>query len=128
MTITRLDHYNIRAPKTVVEKVVGFYGAVFNLIPGPRPDFGIDGVWLYDGDYPMVHLTVDETATAPGENTHFNHVAFRCVGIQTYLERLAAIGTACTDIYIPELDMTQVFFVDPAGIQIELDFPNEKNE
>lgn len=127
MTITRLDHYNIRAPKAVIEKIVDFYGTVLKLVPGPRPDFGIDGVWLYDGDYPMVHLTVDDTAAAPGENTHLNHVAFRCVGIQTYLERLGATGTDYTPIYIPELDMTQVFFFDPAGIQIELDFPNEKN-
>ena len=128
MTITRLDHYNIRAPKAVIDKVVDFYGKVLKITPGPRPDFGIDGVWLYDDDYPMVHLTVDETAVAPGTNTHFNHVALRCSGMATYLQRLDAAGIPYTATYIPELDMTQVFFYDPAGIQIELDFPNEKKD
>ena len=128
MTITRLDHYNIRAPMTVIDRVVDFYGVLLKLTPGPRPDFGIDGVWLYDDDHPIVHLTVDETAVPSGENTHLNHIAFRCVGMQTYLDRLKAMNIAYTAAHIPELDMTQVFFYDPAGIQVELDFPREKND
>ena len=126
MTITRLDHYNIRAPRAVIDRVVDFYGALLKLSPGQRPDFGIDGVWLYDRDYPIVHLTVDETAVAPIENNHLNHIAFRCVGMKTYLDRLDALGVDYTAAYIAELDMTQVFLYDPAGIQVELDFPNEK--
>ncbi|MDJ0780347.1 MAG: hypothetical protein QNJ22_00165 [Desulfosarcinaceae bacterium] len=128
MHITRLDHYNIRAPQAVIDAVVVFYREVLALTPGPRPDFGIPGVWLYQGAYPIVHLTVDEAAVAPAENTHFNHVAFRCVGLKTYLDRLAARRVAYTAAYISELEMTQVFFFDPAGIQIELDFLNETTD
>jgi len=126
MSIIRLDHFNIRAPRKVIEEVIVFYKNLLGLVPGSRPDFGIDGEWLYDGDYPMIHLAVDDTATPPSENQHLNHVAFQCRGMPRYVQRLDAMNVSFEDIYIPDLDMTQLFFYDPAGILIELDFLNEK--
>ena len=126
MAIVRLDHYNIRAPRKIIDGVIVFYKKILGLVPGPRPDFGIPGEWLYDGDYPIVHLAVDETATPPPANQHFNHVAFRCRGMDGYIQRLNAMKVPVEDVYVPELDMTQLFFYDPAGVLVELDFPNEK--
>lgn len=129
MSIIRLDHYNIRAPQKIIDEVIAFYNNLLGLVPGPRPDFGIDGEWLYDGDYPMVHLATDDRSIPPPENQHINHIAFRCRGMAQYIQRLNAMNVAIVDmVYVPELDMTQLFFYDPAGILIELDFPNEKIE
>ena len=127
MSIVRLDHFNIRAPKQVIDEVTKFYGEILDLTTGPRPNFSSKGAWLYLGDHPYIHLTVDETATAPGGNEHLNHIAFHCKGLDTYLERLKAADIDFADAYIPDLDMTQLFFHDPAGIQVELNFVHEKN-
>ena len=126
MSIIRLDHFNIRAPQKVIDEVVVFYKNLLDLVPGPRPDFGIDGDWLYDGDHPMVHLAVDEAAIPPADNQYLNHIAFQCRGMDRYIQRLNAMNVAFEDIYVSELDMTQLFFYDPAGILIELDFHHEK--
>jgi hypothetical protein len=128
MSIIRLDHFNIRAPRRIIDDVIGFYRGILDLTPGSRPEFGIEGDWLYSGDHPIVHLTVDETAVAPAKNEHLNHIAFRCKGLDMYLKRLNAANIAFTDAYIPDLDITQLFVFDPAGIQIELNFLHEKLE
>ncbi len=126
MTIVRLDHFNIRAPKKVIDEVTEFYGNILDLTPGPRPDFSIEGAWLYLGDHPYIHLTVDEAATVPGRNEHLNHIAFHCKDLDSYVKKLKASSIPCSDAYLPDLDMTQLFFYDPAGIQIELNFVHEK--
>jgi catechol 2,3-dioxygenase-like lactoylglutathione lyase family enzyme len=126
MSIVRLDHLNIRAPRRVIDEVTGFYREILGLTPGPRPNFSSDGTWLYSGDHPYVHLTVDEEAIAPGKNEHLNHIAFRCKGLDAYLNRLDGANISYSDAFLPDMDMTQLFFYDPAGVQIELNFLHEK--
>ena len=126
MTVVRLDHFNIRAPKQVIEEVIEFYGEILGLITGPRPNFSSEGAWLYFEGHPYIHLTVDEEATVPGRNEHLNHIAFHCNGLDKYLKSLKAADIEFADAYIPDLDMTQLFFYDPSGIQIELNFVHEK--
>ena len=126
MSIIRLDHFNIQAPKRIIDDVIAFYRKILALTIGSRPDFGIEGFWLYSGDHPIIHLTVDETAIVPGKNQYFNHVAFRCEGIEIYIKRLQAANVAYKDEYIPDADLAQLFFLDPAGIQVELNFLHEK--
>ena len=126
MSIVRLDHFNIRAPKQTIDDVVKFYNDILELKPGPRPNFSSEGTWLYIGNHPYVHLTVDESATIPEKNNHLNHIAFHCTGLDIYLKRLKAANITFTDAYLPDMDMTQLFFFDPAGIQIELNFVQER--
>lgn len=128
MSIVRIDHYNIQAPKGVINEVVGFYRRVLALTPGLRPNFGVEGAWLYAGDHPLLHLTVNESATAPSPNSHLNHIAMRCKGLDAYVTRLKRAAVKFTHVYIEELDITQLFFFDPAGIRIELNFIHEKIE
>ena len=126
MSIVRLDHFNIRAPRQVIDEIIAFYLAILEFKPGLRPNFSSVGTWLYFGDHPYVHLTVDETATSADRNDHLNHIAFHCKGLDTYLSRLKAAKIKWTDAYLPDMDMAQLFFFDPAGIQIELNFLHEK--
>lgn len=62
----------------------------------------------------------------PGENEHLNHIAFHCRELDPYIKWLKADGVAFADAYLPDMDMTQLFFYDPAGIQIELNFLHER--
>ena len=125
MKIVRLDHFNIRAPRRVIEGVIEFYQDILGLTEGSRPNFSTEGVWLYFGDHPYIHLTVDEDAVAPRKNNHFNHIAFHCKGLDAYLKRLESAKITYTDAYLTDMDMTQLFFFDPAGIQVELNFLDE---
>lgn len=121
-----LDHYNLRAPQRIIDALIPFYQKILDFSIGPRPNFATKGSWLYTGEHPILHLTVDESAQPPGKNDHLNHIAFRCSGLETFLSRLTAANVACKDAYIAELDITQLFFFDPAGIRIELSFLHEK--
>jgi catechol 2,3-dioxygenase-like lactoylglutathione lyase family enzyme len=113
-----LDHINISAPQDLLDEVKAFYCHVFQLEQGERPDFGIPGYWLYAGDRPIVHLVVSDNHVAV-PNPHLDHVAFRASGLAEFEQRLASI-----DCHFDKLEglldnVVQLFFRDPAGIQLE---------
>lgn len=123
MNVTALDHYNIRGPLSLMEKLCEFYRDALGLVVGPRPPFDVPGFWLYADDKPLVHLTVVE---AGGHESslplagHFAHIAFRCADLATARSRLDAMDLDYTTELVPSLHQVQLFFRDPAGIRIEL--------
>ena len=56
MGVLAFNHFNIRAPKPVLEDVKNFYLDVIGLTEGFRPDVPIHGYWLYLEDLPVLHL------------------------------------------------------------------------
>ena len=121
----RIDHINIKASPDLLERVKDFYVELFGLEEGFRPEFSSAGFWLYADDRPIVHLSVSEDAEAPPPGGPIDHVAFQTSGLPGLLERLERLGLAYRSNYIPELDMTQVFFSDPAGTGLEVNFRGE---
>jgi catechol-2,3-dioxygenase len=124
MRVKHLDHFNIIGPRELIEKVNDFYLRVFDFTEGPRPDFGIEGAWLYVDEHPLVHLTVDENAGAVGGGC-IHHVALACEGLDIFMVRLRQEKIHFHVETIPQLSMTQLFLQDPAGIGIELNFREE---
>ena len=121
-----IDHINIRAPRDLLEQVRHFYCMVFGLAEGFRPSFSSSGYWLYAGDRPLVHLSIgSETGAAVGP-AHLDHVAFQTAGLSEFQEMLNERDVAYRSNYIPELDLTQLFFSDPAGTGLEVNFPGER--
>jgi catechol 2,3-dioxygenase-like lactoylglutathione lyase family enzyme len=121
----RIDHINIRAPQALLEEVRDFYCAVLGLEEGFRPDFSGHGHWLYCADRPLVHLSLDTECTAGGGGGHLDHVAFQAAGLAEFLARLEAHGIRYRSSHVPELQLTQLFFSDPAGTGLEVNFPGE---
>jgi glyoxylase I family protein len=127
MPVLGLNHYNLRAPRELMETLRAFYVEVVGLEPGPRPPFASVGHWLYAGGRPVLHLSLagpDETRTA-GARTTFDHVAFDCAGRADHEARLAARGIAFERARVPGTAQVQVFFDDPAGNGVELDFADD---
>jgi catechol 2,3-dioxygenase-like lactoylglutathione lyase family enzyme len=122
----RIDHINICAPAGLVARVRDFYCAVFGLVEGFRPQFQSPGYWLYAGDRALVHLSVNDRHGAGDGPGHLDHVAFQTSGLEQLLERLRALEIEYRSNYIPEFEMTQVFFTDPAGTGLEVNFPGER--
>ena len=120
-----LDHINISAPLPLLEQVRDFYCAIFDMEDGDRPAFGRPGFWLYAGGKPLIHL-IESAEHFPSERPgYLDHVAFRLTGLTGLVERLEAHSIPYRISQRPELNMTQLFFRDPAGTGLEANFTGE---
>jgi catechol 2,3-dioxygenase-like lactoylglutathione lyase family enzyme len=129
MKIFGLHHFNIKAPESDLERVKQFYMELLGLKEGFRPPFSVKGSWLYLEKTPLLHLYVDETAVVRShENPCLDHVAFSCKDITAFMKKLKKMNVEFTTAPVPGMDMVQLFFKDPVGIKIELNFTGEDFE
>lgn len=126
MKVMYLDHFNIRAPKEQLSKVKNFYVDVMGFKEGFRPKLSGPGQWLYADSNAIIHLSEDENRTSQKEKDFMDHIAMRCVGVNEFAKKLNDVSIKYRPAYIPEIDLTQLFFKDPSGITIELNFKGEK--
>ena len=126
MKILEFDHYNLCAPRELLESLRLFYTETVGLTVGYRPRFQKFGYWLYAGDHAVLHLTESsqDNLMSSGQ-TSFNHAAFNCSGLQEFQQRLSELGVQYTTAHVPDLKRVQLFFSDPAGNGVELNFPEE---
>jgi catechol-2,3-dioxygenase len=124
MSVTGFDHYNLRAARPVLDELRDFYRDVVGLTVGERPPFRSFGYWLYSGGRPVLHLsqTADDEARASGAINTFAHAAFNCTGRAEFERRLKSLGIPYRTASVPLLDIAQLFFHDPAGNGVELQF------
>ena len=126
MEIMYLDHFNIRTPKEQLEHVKKFYIDVMGFREGFRPKLNSPGQWLYAGDKAIIHLSEDEQRKTCKREDFLDHIAMRCVGVNKFAKRLHDLSIEFRSANIPDIDLTQLFFKDPAGITIELNFEGER--
>ena len=124
MPVTGFDHYNLRAPRPVLEELKSFYCDVVGLTVGDRPPFRRFGYWLYAADRPVLHLSEADATELRSRTavTTFAHAAFNCTGRADFERRLTALGIAYRTALVPLLNLAQLFFHDPAGNGVELQF------
>jgi catechol-2,3-dioxygenase len=119
-----LSHYNLRASRQMLEVLRDFYVSVVGLQAGFRPPFNSFGHWLYAGQQAVLHLSEarpDENRIAGAVNT-FDHVAFSCTGLTEFETRLQQLNINYERVQVPLTGDTQLFFNDPAGNGVELNF------
>lgn len=129
MSISALNHYNISAPASLLEQVRDFYCNVMGLHCGPRPAFRSKGYWLYADNHDVIHLTettvqADSPGNEPKTTGYFNHIAFTCNNLEETMKHLDALRINYQKYSIQDLNQVQLFFTDPAGISVELNFTN----
>jgi len=126
MATIGLNHYNLRAPRDLMEALKAFYCDVVGLRQGERPPFAFPGYWLYAGDAAVLHLSL----ARPGETrathagTTFDHAAFTCTGLEETRSRLAGMKIPFEQAVVPASKCVQLFLQDPAGNGVELNFPD----
>ena len=126
MGVLAFNHFNIRAPRPVLEDVRNFYLEVIGLTEGFRPDLPIHGYWLYLEDSPVLHLmewnVIAETPKC--EKGYLDHVAFSCVGLEAFINKLKNLHVLYTrrDFNIGGGVFTQFEVTDPGGNGVELNF------
>jgi len=124
MSVTGFNHYNLRADRATLDTLRDFYVQVVGLRSGERPPFNNFGYWLYVGPDAVLHLT----QAGPGEarpagvvNT-FDHVAFSCTNFAQFEEHLQQRQIVYRTSHVPLTGQRQIFFRDPAGNGVELNF------
>src|SRR5580704_5029627 len=123
MPVDGFSHYNLRAPRALLEELCAFYADVIGLTVGPRPPFASFGYWLYAGGEPVLHLSEarpgSEQSLVPST---FDHAAFRCSDRAGFERLLSARGVHYSATRVPLTQQVQLFLSDPAGNGIELNF------
>lgn len=122
-----LDHYNITASPSLIERVKHFYTDIIGLQVGPRAHLDHQGYWLYAGTMPILHLSARANApvTYSAPQSFFNHISLRCVGLSAAIAKLQATLTPYRIVKLADLKQTQIFLTDPAGLSVELTFVDE---
>lgn len=118
------SHYNLRAPRALLDELRSFYCEVVGLEVGYRPPFRSFGYWLYAGEHAVLHLSEagpSETRSSAPQGT-FDHAAFRCTGRAAYEQNLGRLGIKYRVASVPETSQVQLFLSDPAGNGVELNF------
>jgi catechol 2,3-dioxygenase-like lactoylglutathione lyase family enzyme len=118
--IQRPDHFTIVTDD--LEKTESFYTDVLGFDVGPRPDFPVPGLWLYADEKPILHVIGVKTMPEPRRGA-LDHMAYRGLGFNQALKKLKAAEVEYRIIKTPDPWLQwQVFFEDPNGVEVELDF------
>lgn len=118
--LERMDHFTIVSDD--LEVTQRFYVDLLGLHEGPRPDFPQPGHWFYIGDQAVLHVISVRCMPSPRRGV-LDHMAFRAHGLAATLDRLDAAGIRYRIFRTPGTTRTwQVFFDDPNGVELELDF------
>ena len=120
-----IDHINISAPAELLLKVRDFYCDVLGLYEGFRPEFPRNGFWLYSEGKPIIHLVESLEHHRNERQGFFDHFALQATGLAKVLEQLNATGIEYKLRYLPEINLSQIFFKDPSGTGVEVNFINE---
>ncbi len=127
MPATGLNHYNLRAPRDLMEQIKDFYCDVVGLEVGERPPFNSYGFWLYASGQPILHLSVakPDDVRRTDVATTFDHIAFSCVNQADMEARLSKRQVQYKVAVHTPAEPVQIFFKDPAGNGVELNFAPE---
>ena len=120
MTVRQLDHINITTNKLAETRQ--FFLDVLELEEGARPDFPFPGHWLYADGRAIVHRVGTDGDRVHGPEASLDHFALEATGYDETLARLKDLSVEVFANDIEELGLRQLFFNDPNGVTIELDF------
>jgi len=119
MAVAGMNHFTVLTDD--VDETVRFYGELLGLEPGPRPALRFPGAWLYAGGQPILHIVGGRTRSElkPGV---IDHMAFSGRDLVATLSALKARAVKYDCRQQVDTGLWQVFFLDPNGAKIELDF------
>ncbi|MEO6566371.1 MAG: VOC family protein [Casimicrobiaceae bacterium] len=123
MATSGMNHFTVLTDD--VPATVDFYGRFLGLTDGPRPDLGFPGAWLYAGSAAILHVVGGKPREQlrPGV---IDHMAFSASGLNETLATLEAGGVKHVCRQQTDTNIWQVFFFDPNGARVELDFSSDE--
>jgi catechol 2,3-dioxygenase-like lactoylglutathione lyase family enzyme len=140
MALSHIEHFLVAADD--IDATRDWYAHVLGMTSGPHPDFGFPVHWMYLGDVDVVHIGpsaksandiqkkyLGRTSQDAGAGTGaIDHIAFRAAGLRAMLEHLRAQGVGFAQRRANGQALFQLFFHDPNGIKIELNYASAEAE
>jgi catechol 2,3-dioxygenase-like lactoylglutathione lyase family enzyme len=134
MPLSHIEHFLVAADD--IDATRDWYARVLGMRSGPHPDFGFPVHWMYLGDTDVVHIGPSAKAASENQKTYLgrtsqdqgtgtgaiDHIAFRASGLRAMLEHLSREKIAFTRRRANGQALFQLFFYDPNGIKIELNY------
>jgi catechol 2,3-dioxygenase-like lactoylglutathione lyase family enzyme len=125
MTILGLDHFTVLTDD--LEATRRFYAEVLGLTEGERPPFGFPGAWFYCRGRPVLHVIAGRGVPAPRPGV-IDHMAFTATDLKQWKAKLERHGIPFDLRLQPGTGVWQMFFLDPNGAKVELDFGEESGQ
>jgi catechol 2,3-dioxygenase-like lactoylglutathione lyase family enzyme len=121
MAVAGMNHFTILTDD--LDKTLAFYAEHLGLKPGARPPFKFPGAWLYatDGSDPILHIIagVERKVLVKGV---IDHMAFTGRDLAATVQRLKEKSISYELRKLPSYGTWQLFFHDPNGAKVEIDF------
>lgn len=125
MPISSMNHFTLLTKDVAATE--DFYGDLLGLKSGYRPPISRPGVWLYAGDYPVLHV-IDPVKMPAEPHGVLDHMAFTATGLKDVVSKLKRRNLKYDLRQQGETGAWQLFFYDPNGAKVELDFAKEEPE
>ncbi len=123
MAVAAMNHFTILTDD--LDRTLAFYDEHLGLKPGARPPFTFPGAWLYAdggrGRDPILHIVAGKAKKDLVKGV-IDHMAFSGSGLAGAVAKLKANGIAYELRRLPAYGTWQLFFHDPNGAKIEIDF------
>ncbi len=119
MPIEGMNHFTVLAKDLAATR--RFYVDILGLQEGYRPDLGFPGAWLYADGQAVLHVVARASLPQPRGGV-IDHMAFSAVGLTETVETLERKGVKYSLGRQVETGVWQLFFHDPNGARVELDF------
>jgi catechol 2,3-dioxygenase-like lactoylglutathione lyase family enzyme len=123
MTVTACNHFTILTDN--LPATLSFYAEHLGLAPGARPPFTFPGAWLYadggKGRDPILHIVAGVARERLVKGV-IDHMAFSGKGLGAAVAKLKSRNVAYELRRLPEYGTWQLFFFDPNGARVEIDF------
>ena len=140
MPLSHIEHILVAADD--IDATRDWYARVLGMTSGPHPDFGFPVHWMYLGGVDVVHIGpsakmagaiqkqyLGRTSQGTGQGTGaIDHIAFRATGLRGMLEHLKKEKVGFTQRRANGQALFQLFFHDPNGIKIELNYEASEAE
>jgi catechol 2,3-dioxygenase-like lactoylglutathione lyase family enzyme len=134
MPVSHIEHFLVAADD--IDATRDWYARVLGMRSGPHPDFGFPVHWMYIGEVDVVHIGpsaksagdiqkkyLGRTSQASAQGTGaIDHIAFRATGLRAMLEHLQREKVPFSQRRASGQALFQLFFYDPNGIKIELNY------
>ena len=120
MTVTAMNHFTILTDN--LDATIDFYRDYLGLETGERPPLKFPGAWLYAGKVAVLHIIAGKTLPEPREGV-IDHIAFSATGLRATVKKLIQGNIDYSLRQARPVDPWQLFFFDPSGAKVELDYP-----
>ena len=125
MNISGMNHFTVLSSD--LKKSTAFYIHILGLKEGFRPAFSFPGAWLYAGNQAILHIMSGKPMPTNAAGV-IDHMAFTASNLQAAIDTLKQQGVSYQLHRLQGLGIWQLFFYDPDGAKIELDFPSDEPE